>query len=201
MARTAEVTEEEAIAQDAVEFHLSFRKRRGGPVLGSSGLALQYVDLEVFAVDDLVLAVAVQVMDLERHVVGQMIFPGIGFSQLPESLALEGHGRQAAYLTVLILGAVMEHLTDQDVLDAVAVEIAEAQVASDAEALGTHPLPQHQLGIGGLETCFLLLRSRFARQDPSLFRMTRRHAHRSVACRPVRHESNLTLVEGIVPSP
>ncbi len=143
-ARAAQVAEVERVAQNAWKLVVGrFRARRHARsrylVLGLARGAVRHDQLHIHAVDHFRTAVAVNVVDLEGHVVGQTVLPPIRLADPPEDLPVERHRGQATQFAVGVLRPVVDHLADQDLDLAVVVEVAETQVAADAEALRCSP--------------------------------------------------------------
>ena len=114
VALALQVAEVEAVAEDA------FVPIVVAPGLGSGRLVLDLArrsvgdnDFEVPAVDHFVAPVVVEIVDLEAHVVGQVVLPLVGLPGSPEHFAVEGHGRQATQFAVTVAGAVMQDLSDR----------------------------------------------------------------------------------------
>ncbi len=149
----------------------------------------------IHAVDHLVAPVAVEIVDLEAHVVGQMIFPGVGRAELPELPAVERKRRQTTQLAVAVLGSMMYDLAHEHVDRTVAVEVAEAKVPPHAETFGLDLLPDDRLRIRRLEPGqFLFLGA------PPLFVALQfggrsAHAHQGVLRRHVRQQGDLACAE------
>ena len=115
---------------------------------------------EIAAVDHFAFAVVVQVVNLAGHIAGEPVAPQVRLAALPQLLAVERHGRQAANLGVAILGTVIVHLSYQDINLAVPIQVAEADIAAGAETARVDLLPDHHRRIGGLQPRLFLLAPR-----------------------------------------
>ena len=125
--------------------------------LNLAGAAVEDLELEIAHQHDFVLAVAVDIVDLKRRVVGEQAVARIGAAHLPEDLAVERDGGQATDLVEGVAADARDVLRDQHVGHAVAVEIAEAHVAARAEVRSVELLPELGLGIVGAEARQFLL--------------------------------------------
>jgi hypothetical protein len=96
-------------------------------------LPVEHLDLEVAHEQHVVLTFAVDVLDLEGRVVGEEAVARVGAAGLPEHLALQRDGGERADVIERVALHARDVLGDEHVHDAVAVEIAEAHVASSAE--------------------------------------------------------------------
>jgi hypothetical protein len=98
-----------------------------------------------------------------------------------------------------VLRAVVHDLADQDVETAVAVEVPEAKVPADAEAVGTQLPARHHPGIRCDAGLLLGLAPRTRRLEAAGDVGVRRHPHRVEAGRHVGGEADAALGEGRVP--
>ena len=201
--RSAQVAEEEAVAQDAGEGALRTvvalrHERRRDPAQDSAGRPLGHDQLLVAAVDDLGTAVAVEVVGLEGDVVRETVLPGVRRAGLPEDAPVERQGGQAAELAVAVLRTVVHDLADQDVEATVAVEVAEAQVAADAEAVGAQLPPRHHAGVRRDAGLLLGPAPRARRLEAPGGVRVGGHAHGVETSRHVGGEADAPLGEGRV---
>ena len=104
-------------------------------------------DFEALAIDDLVPAISVDVVDLDTHIVREMVLPRVRFANLPEDVSVEVHGSQTRALAVRVLGAVMEDLGHKDVGFTVPRQVAESKVTTYSETLGRDLLPKNGFGV------------------------------------------------------
>jgi hypothetical protein len=96
-------------------------------------IAVQDLELEVLHQEDFALAVAVDVVDLERRVAGQESVARVGLPDLPEHLAVQRHRRQAAALDEVAAVDLGDDLGEDHLGHPVAVQVAEAHVAARSE--------------------------------------------------------------------
>ena len=92
-------------------------------------------------------------MDLEGRVARQESVARVGLPDLPEHLAVERHRRQAAALHEVAAVDLGDHLGEDHLGDAVAIEVAEAHVAAGAVVRGLELLPELRLRILLAESC------------------------------------------------
>ncbi len=116
------------------------------------GPAVEHLQLEVPGQHDLGAAVAVEIVNLERRVVGEQPVLRVRPSQLPQHAAVEGHGRQAADVIERVAADLGHVLREQHLRRAVAIEVTEAYVASGAEARGVELPPHRWLWVLGPQT-------------------------------------------------
>ncbi len=201
--RAPEVAEEEAVTEDAGKLvigHLGVCRHLGGGrgKLCFTCRAVGHGDHHVFAVDDFVLPVAIEVVDLDGHIVGQVVFPGVGLAELPEHFTVEGHGRHAGHFAVPVLGAMVQDLGEEHVDLSVAIQVAEAGVSPYAKIFQVEALPPFHGGVIGLEGCFF----RFPCGDDGLdalgFFGGAGHRHVVKEGRLVRGDGNLPIGEDVV---
>ena len=119
--------------------------------------AVEHLQLEIAREHDFGAAVAVEVVNLKRRVVGEEIVLRIRSALLPQDLTLERDGGQAADLIEGVAAYLRDLLREQHVEPAVAVEIAESHVASGAVALGLELPPQLRPRIAGAQLFELAL--------------------------------------------
>ena len=120
--------------------------------LDAPGAAVQDADLELPAYDHLVRAVPVNVVDLEGHVrryLAQHLRLVGGLAQLPQHVALQVDGRQAADEAVGVPADPLLHLRQNDLPAAVPRQVAEADLPAGAEILQVDLLPQLHGGVAG----------------------------------------------------
>ena len=113
-----------------------------GAAQQASRPAFEHLQLEVARQHHFVAAVAVEIVNLERRVVGQQVVPRVRPALLPQDSAIERDRGQAADLIEGVAAHLRDLLREQHVELAVAVEIAEADVAAGAEAFRVELAPQ-----------------------------------------------------------
>ena len=116
------------------------------------GAAVEHLQLEVPGQHDLGAAVAVEIVNLERRVVGEQPVLRIRPSLLPQHAAVERHGRQAADVIERVAADLGHVLREQHLRRAVAIEITEAYVAPGTEARRVELPPHLWLWVLGPQT-------------------------------------------------
>jgi hypothetical protein len=153
-AGTAQVDEQQRVADVQLVravLHVARNGWKPGGPLNPSGRAVEHLQLEVARGDDLGAAVAVEIVDLKRRVVGEEPVLWIRTSLLPQHTTVERDRREAANLIEGVAADFGDLLREEHVETAVAVEVPEADVAASAETRRLEFLPQPRARIIGAQ--------------------------------------------------